>query len=410
MRIGRIAAVAVLIASLTLTAGGCAPERDPRASPSPTATPSATPVPSPTLSPSRPPSPSPSPTATAPDPLAGMSLRERVAQLFMVGTGVDRVDRVTLSAVADRHIGGVFLRGRSHAGVAATASLVRKFTARLPASAPPLWVATDQEGGKVQVLSGEGFRDIPSALAQARSGCGTLDTRARRWGRELAAAGVTMNLAPVVDIVTSAKKADDNPPIGRLDRQYGFDEATVTACAGAVARGMRRAGILPTFKHFPGLGRTTANTDFSRGVTDTEVTASSPDVDVYRTLLPRGSAVVMVSTAVYERIDPSAPAAFSPDVVTGLLRRELGFDGVVMTDDISATAQVERWRPGTRAILAIRAGVDLLLVSADANVFPPMYRAVLRKARTDPAFAAQVDAAARRIVELKNSFPPVAHR
>ncbi|RZI93657.1 MAG: glycoside hydrolase family 3 protein, partial [Microbacterium sp.] len=110
---------------------------------------------------------------------------------------------------------------------------------------------------------------------------------------------------------------------------------------------------------------------------------------------------VMVSTAVYERIDPSAPAAFSAPVVTGLLRGDLGFDGVVMTDDISNTAAVAAIPPGKRAVRAIRAGVDLLLLSADSRTFAPMYRAVLRTARNDPEFAAQVNAAARRILELK---------
>lgn len=378
--------LAVLATAVLVLAAGCAAEPAPTPSP-PTAT--ATPTPSPT------------PT----DPIAGMTLDDRVGQLFMVGTAVDGADPATLSAVADRHAGGVFLHGRSTAGIDATAGLVAQFTGLVAPTAPPLWVATDQEGGDVQVLSGPGFEGIPSALTQAQGGCGPIRTAALRWGGQLAAVGVTMNLAPVVDIVTSPETARQNPPIGRLNREYGFDAASVSSCAGAFAQGMRVAGILPTFKHFPGLGRTTANTDYSADVVDTVVTAAAPDVDVYRTLLAQGQGVVMMSTAVYAQIDPSAPAAFSSVIVTDLLRRDLRFDGVVMTDDLSATAQVARWTPGERAVLAVRAGVDLLLVSADPAVFPEMYDAVLQAARTDPAFAAQVDAAARRIVQLKASFP-----
>lgn len=132
---------------------------------------------------------------------------------------------------------------------------------------------------------------------------------------------------------------------------------------------------------------------------------NSPDVDTYLELLARGTGIVMVSTAVYRRIDLSAPAAFSATVVTDLLRRALHFHGVVMTDDLSATAQVADWSLGARAILSIRAGVDLLLVSADAEAFPPMYRAVLRAAREDPALAAKVDLAARRVITAKEEFP-----
>lgn len=385
----RTAATTIAVLALTLLAG-CAPE-PPAPSPSPshsaTPTPTVTPTPTPTV-----------------DPIAGMSLDDRVAQLFMVGTAVDGATPVTLDAVRSRHIGGVFLHGRSSAGVDATASLVAQLTGANATTSPPLWIATDQEGGDVQVLSGPGFDDIPSALSQAQNGCDALAGSARGWGGELSRAGVNMNLAPVADIVTSADAAGDNPPIGSMDREYGYDEATVAACAGAFAQGMRGAGVLPTFKHFPGLGRVTGNTDMSADVVDTEVGADSPDVDVYRSVLGQGPAVVMVSTAIYQRIDPSAPAAFSAPVVTGVLRGRLGFEGVVTTDDLSAAVQVQQWAPGDRAVLAVRAGVDLLLVSADPTVFPEMYDAVLKNAQNDPSFAALVDASARRIVELKRTF------
>jgi beta-N-acetylhexosaminidase len=390
----RGATVVATALAVMLLAAGCAPDATPRPTRSADASHGGEPAASG--------SPTPSPTL---DPVDALSLEDRVGQLFMVGTPVEAADPVTLSAVADRHVGGVFLHGRSAAGAPATAALVSQLTSRNPAGAPALWVATDQEGGDVQVLSGPGFEDMPTALTQGQNGCGPLRTGALRWGTQLATAGITMNLAPVADIVTSPDTARQNPPIGRLNRQYGFEEKTVAACAGAFAQGMRVAGILPTFKHFPGLGRTTANTDYSSDVVDSEVTPASPDVDVYRTLLAQGTGVVMMSAAVYSGIDPSAPAVFSPGVVTGLLRDDLGFDGVVMTDDISATAQVAAWAPGDRAVLAVRAGVDLLLVSADPAVFPEMYDAVLATARTDPEFARQVDAAAARILHLKETFP-----
>jgi beta-N-acetylhexosaminidase len=323
----------------------------------------------------------------------------------MVGTPADTPDPTALAAMADPGVGGIFLRGRSSAGAAATASLVAQFTAVEPATGPRTWVATDQEGGDVQVLSGDGFEPMPTALTSAQRDDATLRADAERWGAQLRAAGVDMNLAPVADIVTSADTARLNQPIGIYNRHYGYDEATVADKAGVFAQGMREAGVLPTIKHFPGLGRVTGNTDYAADVVDTVVGADSPDVNVYRTLLGEGPAAVMMATAVYQRIDPSMPAAFSEPVVTGLLRDELGFDGVVMTDDISATAQVARWAPADRAVLAVDAGVDLLLLSADTSVFPEMYQAVLQRAKTDPAFAEKVDAAAGRILELKETFP-----
>lgn len=377
----------LLLAALTLTA--CAP------------TPAATPSPSATASPTPTPTPSPTPT---PDPLAGMSLDDRVGQLFMVGTSVDGADATTLSAVADDHVGGIFLHGRSGAGTQAIAGLVGRFTGAVGTGRPDLWVATDQEGGTVQVLSGPGFDDIPSAREQSAQPDAALRASAAAWGDQLAQAGVTMNLAPVADIVTSPETAQSNPPIGELAREYGYDGATVAAKAGAFAAGMRDSGVLPTFKHFPGLGHVGDNTDYSTGVTDEVVTPDGPDVGVYATVLPQGPAVVMLSTADYANIDPGVPAAFSPKVV-GVLRDIVGFDGVVTCDDLSAADQVGGYSPADRATLAVDAGVDLLLVSADPSVYPEMRDAVRARAQSDSAFAAKVDAAATRILAQKASMP-----
>jgi len=363
------------------------------------------PVAPPTASPTTTPTPTPIPTPTPVDPIAGMSLEQRVGQVFMVGTPVGGADPTTLEAVRQGQLGSIFLHGRSSAGVEATAQLVAQFTAALPAGSPRLWVSADQEGGDVQTFTGPGFDKIPSALTQGRSAPDALEASATQWGTALAQAGVDMNLAPVADIVTSPQTAKSNPPIGQLDREYGYDVPTVVAGAGAFAQGMRNAGVMPTFKHFPGLGHVARNTDTSSGVVDDFVTTDGPDVEAYRQLLAQGPAVVMLSTAVYDKIDPSMPAAFSSAVATTLLRGSLGFDGVITTDDLSAAKQVLSWSPADRAVLALSAGVDLVLVSADPSIYPEMYQAVLAKAQSDPAFAARVADAARTVVTAKSAAP-----
>lgn len=414
---------AIVLTAVLATAGAlaaCAAEppasTDPPASTAPHATasvaqptvPDGTPTTAPSLLPPVTASPSPSD-----DPVEGMSLEQRVGQLFMVGTPVDRASRTALRAVRDRHAGGIFLAGRSTRGADAVATVTGRFT-RLVDDATtadvPLWIATDQEGGAVQVLRGRGFSDIPYAIRQADARTASLQRRASRWGAQLREAGVTMNLAPVADIVTGADVRFDNAPIGALGRQYGYSERTVAAKAGAFAAGMRVAGVMPTFKHFPGLGRVTDNTDTRRNVHDTVISARSADVDVYRSLTAAGPSVVMVSSAVYDRIDPSQPAMFSAEVVGSVLRGRVGFDGVVITDDVSAARAVTGIPPAKRAVRAIEAGVDLVLVSADASVFPEMYDAVLRRAQKDPEFAQRIDESARRVVEAKLTGPASAGR
>ena len=344
------------------------------------------------------------PTAPATGPLAGWSLEQRVGQLLMMGVDAAEAPASARRAITSLHLGGVFLSGRSQGGTAATRAVVDSLTGLVgPESTggAPLLVSTDQEGGDVQVLRGPGFSTIPSALKQSEQSAADLETAAAGWGGELAQAGVTMNLAPVADLVDIADP-DSNEPIGAWGRQYGNDKETVIERAGAFARGMESAGVVATFKHFPGLGRVAGNTDTSASVTDS-VTARTGDaaVEVFSRLISDGARVVMVSSAVYTLIDAGSPAVFSSVVVTDMLRGDLGFTGVVITDDVSAAAQVSTWGPAERAVLAVRAGCDIVLASGDPGVVEEMAQGMVDRARTDPAFAARVDESALRVLALK---------
>jgi beta-N-acetylhexosaminidase len=375
--------IAVLVAVASASFVGCAqPEQR-----SPSSTEPARPTPTPT-----------------PDPVDALTLEQRVGQLFMVGTIATAAEPETLAAVRDRHVGNVFLAGRSRDGAAATAAITAQFTSLVTpdsTASVPLLVATDQEGGQVQVLRGPGFSDIPTAVAQGVLDTATLRADATRWGGELAAAGVTMNLAPVVDLVPSAAAAASNPPIGVFKREYGYDPATIEEKAGAFREGMSAGGVVSVLKHFPGLGVVTQNTDTSRNVVDSVTTTDAASIDVYRTEIRAGVESVMMSSATYALIDPTTPALFSERIVTGLLRDELGFEGVIMTDDVAASAQLQGWSPADRAVLAIAAGCDMVLVARAPALSYEMVDAVIARARVDAAFAERVDDAARRVLALK---------
>lgn len=362
------------------------------ASPSPTPSPTTSPAPEPTGGPEQP-----------DDVLAGWSLEQKVGQLLMVGVSVSDPAAVSAESVRDEHVGNVFLHGRSEAGVDATRELVDEYTSlvsRRSTHGTPLLVATDQEGGLVQVLRGPGFSEIPKATEQATWEPATLQQRAQGWGDELAAAGVNLNLAPVMDLV-DGDAAADNPPIGYFGRNYGDTPRSVVRSANAFAAGQRAAGVEPVIKHFPGLGRVTENTDTDARVTDDVTTRDDASVRVFARGIEAGARYVMMSSAVYDRIDPDAPAVFSPVVVEDVLRGDLGFDGVVMTDDVSAAAQVQDRSPGERAVDAVAAGVDLVLASADPSVAPAMADALVAEARQDPSFAERVDESARRVLAAK---------
>jgi len=327
---------------------------------------------------------------------------------MMVGVDAQAPKQSSNEAVDTHHVGNIFIAGRTTAGSQATQKVIASFTSKVGPGTPhatPMLVATDQEGGEVQVLAGAGFSDIPSALDQSAQPRDQLVASARTWGKELADVGVNMNLAPVADLVDIARPAS-NEPIGRWGREYGHDAATVSSKAGAFAEGMQASKVIPTYKHFPGLGRVTANTDTSAGVVDSTTTRSADTAVsvIFGAAIAAGAPVIMVSSATYSLIDPSAPAVFSSTIVTDMLRREMGFSGVVITDDVSAAVQVQDVSAGDRAVRAIRAGCDIVLASADPTVAADMVKALITTAQSDPAFAARVDESVTRVLNLKKSL------
>lgn len=330
---------------------------------------------------------------------ADMSLRQRVGQLFMVGTPATGASNATVGALSRRHVGNVMLTGRSYRGVRATARVISRLQGARATDGVRLFVATDQEGGDVQVLQGPGFSEIPTALRQGQEPPARLRDRAAAWARQLRRAGVNLDLAPVVDTVPTHAAAH-NPPIGYYDREFGHTARRVGRHGVAFVRGMADGRIATSVKHFPGLGRVHANTDTASGVTDRVTTRHDRYLQPFAAAVDAGVPFVMVSTASYQRLDPRRPAAFSPYVIDTLLRGDLGFDGVVISDDLGSAQQVSAWRPGRRAVRFLRAGGDMVL-TVDPGVLPAMYDAVLRRAKASRGFRAKVDHAVLRILMAK---------
>jgi beta-N-acetylhexosaminidase len=159
---------------------------------------------------------------------------------------------------------------------------------------------------------------------------------------------------------------------------------------------------VPTVKHFPGLGRVRANPDTSSGVTDHVTTRHDAYLRPFRAAVDAGVPFVMMSTAYYEHLDPRHPAAFSPFVVGTMLRGDLGFRGVVISDDLARAQQVAGFSPAGRALRFIGAGGDIVL-AVDPEPVPAMYGAVLERARTSARFRAKVDAAVLRVLRAKQA-------
>ncbi|MFT3833053.1 MAG: glycoside hydrolase family 3 N-terminal domain-containing protein [Micropruina sp.] len=383
----------ILGAGLAALLAGCAAEETPaRTRP----TTSAEPGGSPTSVASSPPTHAPPGSASADCAVRivdSMTLAERVGQVVMVG--VTEASASELAVLRRLRIGSVILMGNHTGGTAG----VRRVTERLDAGGlpAPLLICVDQEGGLVQRLKGPGFDTMPSAKEQSGWSDAMLTERAERWGRQLRSAGVHWTLAPVADTVP-ASMVRVNAPIGELDRGYGSDPDVVAAKVSAFVQGMAAAGIATSAKHFPGIGRVRGNTDFTAGVKDTQTRLDDPYLAPFRSAVAAGASSVMVSTVTYTRIDADRPAVFSPAVI-GMIRERLGFDGVVISDDLGAARSMASVPARQRGIGFLRAGGDLAMTVTPA--LADAFVSGIRGAAEDAAVAERVRDSAVRVVALK---------
>lgn len=397
-------ALALGLAVLVLGLAACSSDR-----PAPAAAPASS-VPAATTS-------GPGPTVTA-DPSASrpaegprrpdsceqlvrrLTLTEQVGQLVMVAVTSTGMTSTEEQAVRRSQAGSVLLLGNSTAGRAATADVVDRV--RSAADSPArveVMLAADQEGGRVQRLAGPGFATIPSAVRQSELSDAELTRAARGWGGQLDQAGVDADLAPVADVVPRELETR-NEPVGQLHRGYGSSPATVAAKVRAFTTGMDRAGVATAVKHFPGLGRVRGNTDFRRRVVDRLTTRHDPALRGFEAAVAAGVDMVMVSSAVYPRIDRERPAVFSPTVLEGMIRDDLDFGGVVVSDDLSAAA-LRDYSPPRRALGFVGAGGDLMIIGDPASA-RPMARALVERGSRDRAFARRIEQSARRVLTLKD--------
>ena len=297
-------------------------------------------------------------------------------------------------------LGGVFLAGRSGSSAAALRTMIAGFQkVAVASSGIKLQISLDQEGGEVQTLKGPDFPKIPAAVTQGSWAAAALRSRTVASSRLLTGIGVTLNLAPVADTVPSGT-APKNPPIGAFKREYGSTPGAVASDIGTVVGAAQSTGLLVTLKHFPGLGRVTGNTDTAKTVVDTVTTADDPYLAPFAAGIKAGTGAVMISLALYPKIDPHNIAAFSSPIMTGLLRDRMHFSGLIISDDLGDAVAVADVPVTDRAIRFVRAGGDIALTTSvhDAGV---MARAMLAEAQKSKSFAASVRRAAKTVLVSK---------
>jgi beta-N-acetylhexosaminidase len=308
-----------------------------------------------------------------------LPLTRAVGRKIVTGMAGTFPSRGLLARVRRGQVGGVILFGPNVSPRLGRAIAALQRAARAGGN-PPLLIAVDQEGGEVKRLPA-----LPPSRAPARMSAATAGREGAATGRALRARAINTNLAPVADV-------NHGSFLG--SRSFGSDPDAVATAACAFAGGVEAARVNATLKHFPGLGRTRQNTDLRRVRVTASDAALRADLAPYRRCA-RSTRLVMLSNATYPALDPRRPAVVSRRIVTTLLRGELGFRGVTITDSLAAPGVSS---PGT-AVRATRAGVDLLLY-VDERSSARGYRAVLDAARAGRLSRAAILASAARIDAL----------
>lgn len=326
---------------------------------------------------------------------------QQVGQLIMVG--METSDQAKIhTLISSLHVGNVvYLGGWSGDGtVGSTSNSLQGRTTSGATGGVGMLIGADQEGGEVQQLKGKGFSTIPSALKQGTMSSATRKSLATTVGDQLQGVGVNVNLAPVSGTVPKSL-GTGNGPIGRYDREYGYTPSVVSGAVTDVVHGLNSTGEIATVKHFPGLGRIKNNTDTSStGITDNTMTRTDPYLQPFKSGINADAGMVMVSLAWYPKIDSANQAVFSSKMITTLLRGNMGYQGVVVSDSLSAVA-VKDASAGQRAVRFIAAGGDVALTGAPSDV-TAMESAVLAKMKTSSTFASQVNKSVHRVLTLKS--------
>ncbi|MBV9949952.1 MAG: beta-N-acetylhexosaminidase [Myxococcales bacterium] len=297
---------------------------------------------------------------------------------------------------AGQRAGCILFKRHTEGGPAQVASLIRAVHAATSHGEPPL-VGVDQEGGRVARL-GAPLLVIPPMKTIAAFGDVVFAERvARAVGAELAALGFTIDFAPVLDVNTFSA----NPIIG--DRAFGEDPDTCARFGVAWTRGLQAAGLLACGKHFPGHGDTSKDSHVDLPVVDrAREHLDRVDLAPFRAAAQAGVASMMTAHVVYPALDPALPATLSPSTAT-LLREDVGFTGMLVTDDLGMAAITKRWSMEEAAVLALLAGCDSLLICPFGDEQDRALEAIVREAERSATFRARCEEAARRVRAARRS-------
>jgi len=327
--------------------------------------------------------------------VASMSIEEKVGQLFMVSFSGTTLADAEAAWLESHAIGGVILMGGNVTGREQSRALIADIHRRVSMALPaPLLVATDQEGGGVSRFT---FFNPEEQHAQNEIKTATeAFALGKLRGALLSGLGVDINFSPVVDI---AQTPDDF----MVARAFSGDAETVGKLGAALIRGYQESGVLPTAKHFPGHGGTLVDSHRNLPVVHRDERAWNEHLAPFRTAIVAGVPLIMTAHLLVPEMDATYPASISPAITTGVLRDGLGFDGVIITDDLAMGAITDAYTLTEAAVLALDAGADILLILSDHASVDRAITTVTEAVESGKISEERINESIKRILLLKEA-------
>jgi beta-N-acetylhexosaminidase len=326
-----------------------------------------------------------------------LAARDAVGQMFVVSMGGTEPDYYVQKMIRERNIGGVILLRHNMESEEQTRRLVGSLQELSMQTEPaiPLFVAVDYEGGVVQSAPWVSARPSAAEIGR-RADPEQAWLIAEEIGRELKRGGVNTDLAPVVDTGGGAA-------IG--SRSYSDDPALVGRMGAAAVEGFEHSGIVSVAKHFPNHGPALEDSHVGRPRVDHDMeTVLNRDLPPFLAVVEAGVPMVMVGHLIYPALDPDRPASLSPAAME-LLRGELGFEGVIVTDDLAMEGAKRAGTPAQAAVAAVAAGADLLIISSLPEEQAAAYEAVVAAVESGEIPRERIDASVERIKHIKDRYP-----
>jgi beta-N-acetylhexosaminidase len=344
----------------------------------------------------------PTPSAVS-DPIAlqvaEMTLEEKIGQMLLVGIDGTVLDEQAKRMITEDKIGGIILYKDNIKSLKGMISLINSMKKSNTGNPAPLFMSVDQEGGKVSRMPKE-YATFPSnGTVGASNDAAAAEKMGKLLAREVRSAGFNMNFAPVLDINSNP----DNPVIG--DRSFGNAADQVIQLGIAEMKGIESEGVVPVVKHFPGHGDTSVDSHLDLPIVN-KTAGQLADLEwlPFQAAIKEGTDAVMVAHILFPKLDPDKPASLSRTIIGEQLRDEMGYQGIVITDDLTMGAIMKNYDLTTAAVDTVNAGSDILLVAHGYDNEKRVMDSLLQNVKNGKIQETRIDESVYRILALKAKY------